>query len=219
VYVLKVSLAGQWKALGSELPDAWSQVQIRLELRDAATASRAAALLGPAQPFRAEPGVLRFASARNGTAPGPDGITRLLIRLDDARIGGQLSVAGTQTASARAEREVTSLAESWDGELARLPPDWSDLYGEIALLSTDYVERAAVLCIQMNPRREGESASLRFRAARRAGYGVSPGMARRCLERCDEEAIRGSVHVLRVLSDTHLVATQGPVWQLDGKTI
>jgi hypothetical protein len=44
-------------------------------------------------------------------------------------------------------------------------------------------------------------------------------MARRCLERCDAEEIRGSVEVLRVLSDTHLVATQGPVWQLNGQTI
>ena len=44
-------------------------------------------------------------------------------------------------------------------------------------------------------------------------------MARRCLERCDEEDIRGSVAILRVLSDTHLVGTQGPVWILDGQTI
>ena len=44
-------------------------------------------------------------------------------------------------------------------------------------------------------------------------------MARRCFERCDEEAIRGSIAILRVLSDTHLAATQGPVWILDGQTV
>jgi hypothetical protein len=44
-------------------------------------------------------------------------------------------------------------------------------------------------------------------------------MARRCFERCDEENIRGSLALLRVLSDTRLVSTQGPVWNLDGQTV
>jgi hypothetical protein len=71
----------------------------------------------------------------------------------------------------------------------------------------------------MNPRRVGDSATFRFRAAHQAGYGVAPQMARRCFERCDEADIRGSIALLRVLSDTHLVATQGPVWIADGQTI
>jgi hypothetical protein len=103
--------------------------------------------------------------------------------------------------------------------LAELPDDWSDLVAEVRLLSTDYVERAAVLCIQINPRRVGDSAVFRFRAAHHAGYGVAPQMARRCFERCDEENIRGSLALLRVLSDTRLVSTQGPVWNLDGQTV
>ena len=89
----------------------------------------------------------------------------------------------------------------------------------LELLSTDYIERAAVHCIQMNPRRDGKRTALRFRAARRAGYGVWPEMARRCLERCDAEGIRGTVRVLRVLSDTKLVQTQGPVWIMSGQTV
>jgi hypothetical protein len=44
-------------------------------------------------------------------------------------------------------------------------------------------------------------------------------MARRCLARCDAEEIRGSVVVLRVLSGSRHVATQGPVWLLSGNTI
>jgi hypothetical protein len=44
-------------------------------------------------------------------------------------------------------------------------------------------------------------------------------MARRCLERCDAERIEGAVSVLRVLSDSQPVATQGPVWIANGKTI
>ena len=44
-------------------------------------------------------------------------------------------------------------------------------------------------------------------------------MARRCFERCDEAAITGTIVVLRVLSDTDHVGTQGPSWILDGQTI
>jgi hypothetical protein len=214
-----MSLAGQWNELGSELPAGWSRADLRLELRDADTANRAASLLGPAQPFKAEPTVLRFAAAHDGSTVSPDAVTRLLARLDEARIGGTLTLAGSERAAVRSEREVKPLAESWQQELAGLPSDWSDLLGEIELLSSDYIERAAVLCIQMNPRREGNRSALRFRAARKAGYGVSPEMAGRCFERCDAEDIRGSVTVLHSLSDTRHVATQGPVWIVSGKTV
>jgi len=214
-----MSLAGEWKALGSELPAGWSSADLRLELADAASANHAASLLGPAQPFKSHPTVLRFTAALDGTAVSPDAVTRLLARLDEARIGGTLTLAGSHKAAARSEREVTSLAESWQTALAGLPSDWSDLLGEIELLSSDYVERAAVLCIQMNPRRDGNRTALRFRAARKAGYGVSPEMAARCFERCDGEQIRGSVTVLRALSDTRHPGTQGPVWNISGQTV
>jgi hypothetical protein len=111
------------------------------------------------------------------------------------------------------------LTASWDAAVAGLPADWSDLQAELQLISTDFVERASVLCVQCNPRRDGRRAALRFRCARRAGYGVSPEMARRCLERCDSENIRGAVVVLRVISGSRHVATQGPVWLAGGKTI
>jgi hypothetical protein len=213
-----MSLVGQWRELEIALPDGWVRVSVQLEIRDPGVAAQASALLGPAGPYRAGT-TLRFSSARDGSAQGPDGIARLLRRLDNARIGGELTALGSEKAVARAEREFTPLVESWDAALEELPDDWSDLVAEVRFLSTDYVEHAAVLCIQMNPRRVGDSATFRFRAAHHAGYGVAPQMARRCLERCDEADIRGSIAVLRVLSDTHLVATQGPVWNLDGQTI
>lgn len=112
-----------------------------------------------------------------------------------------------------------SLVEAWDGALRELPSDWSDLYAEFQLESTDFVEHAAVLCIQMNPRREGMRAAMRFRAARHAGYGVAPEMARRCFERCASESINGSITILNVLCDTKLVATQGPVWMVGGRNV
>ncbi len=169
-----MSLAGQWKALGSELPSGWSRAELRLELRDAAAASRAASLLGPAQPFRSAPTTLRFAAAADGSTVSADALSRLLARLDEAGIGATLTLVDSKVAAARDEREVALLADSWQEALSGLPSDWSDLLGEIELLSSDYVERASVLCIQMNPRRDGNRTALRFRAARKAGYGVSP---------------------------------------------
>ena len=214
-----MSLVGQWQDLQAELPEGWTTAALRLELRDHETADGAAALLGPAQPYRAEPTVLRLSVALDGSAIAPTGLSRLLARIDDARLGGQLQLASTHSAPTRVEREITSLVESWDAAVAGLPADWSDLYCELELDSTDYIERAAVLCIQMNPRRDGDRAAMRFRSARIAGYGAAPGMVRRCFERCDGESIRGSVSVLRVLSDSQLVATQGPVWLIAGKTV
>jgi hypothetical protein len=44
-------------------------------------------------------------------------------------------------------------------------------------------------------------------------------MVRRCLARLDERGITGSVEVLRALSDTRPVYTQGPVWYVGGKAV
>ncbi|MDX6513683.1 MAG: hypothetical protein QOE36_3187 [Gaiellaceae bacterium] len=214
-----MSLAAQWRDLQSDLPAGWTTASLRLELRDRGTADRAAALLGPAQPYRAEAAVLRLSVAVDGSAAAPNAVGRLFVRIDEARLGGELRLSGTSTAPGRAERPITSLVASWDAAVAGLPADWSDLYCELQLLSTDYIERAAVLCVQMNPLRDGHRSALRFRVAHTAGYGAAPGMVRRCFERCDAEAIRGSVSVLRSLSDSNLVATQGPVWLLGGRTV
>ncbi len=173
-------------------------------------------MLGPAGPYRAAPTVLLFSVARDGTATSPDNLVRLLGRVP----AGALSLSGSQAAAEPAVgRAVTTLTASWDAALAGLPADWSDLYAELQLSSTDYIERASVLCIQCNPRRDGKRAALRFRAARESGYGVSYEMARRCFERCDGERIEGSIEVLRVVSGSRHVGTQGPVWLANGKTL
>ena len=71
---------------------------------------------------------------------------------------------------------------------------------------------------QLDPR-EPERPGFTFRCASRAGYGVAPAMARRCFERLDEEGITATVSVLRVLSDTDNVATQGAVWPVAGRVL
>jgi hypothetical protein len=48
---------------------------------------------------------------------------------------------------------------------------------------------------------------------------VSPEMATRCFERCDEDGMTGEVEILRALSDTNPVGTQGPVWLVGGRAV
>ena len=70
-----------------------------------------------------------------------------------------------------------------------------------------------------NPARFGGKPAFRFRCSRVYGYGVDDAMARRCLARLDDGAIRGTFQILRALSDTHPVQTQGPVWYVGGRAV
>ena len=81
------------------------------------------------------------------------------------------------------------------------------------------LDRVALLCAPLNPARSGTRLVFTFRCSGGSGYGVSPSMARRCFERLDDEGIVGAATVLRVLSDTDNVDTQGPVWLVGGKTL
>jgi hypothetical protein len=143
----------------------------------------------------------------------------LLRRLDAEYIEGELELVSTGEPEAAPPTARPTLAASWDAELAVLPSDWTDLYCELELTSTDHLERAALLMAPVNPARYGGKPAFRFRGARRFGYGASPGMMRRCLERLDEEQIRGRLRVLWALSDTRPVATQGPVWYVGGRSV
>jgi hypothetical protein len=211
-----VGVAQQWKRIGSELPEGWVKVDLHLKLASREDANAAAAALAPAGPYRAGPTVIRFTVARDGSALGPENATRLLSRIPRGTLTVVESYGAARPAPARATPPLTV---AWDAALAELPADWSDAFLELQLGSSDFVEKASVLCIQANPRRDGMRAALRFRAARKAGYGIAPSMARRCLERCDDAGITGTIEVLRVLSDTDHVGTQGPSWILDGQTI
>jgi hypothetical protein len=182
---------------------------------------RAAALLGPAAPGRTDAG-LRLSVLRAGGGVGPDQAAKLFGLLDDERIGGTLALDRVgerpEPAADAAPRHV-SLAAAWRSALAGLPADWSDLQCELQLTSTDHLDRGALLTAPLNPVRMPGRSAFRFRLARRFGYGASPEMAERCFERLDEDGIPGRLEILRVLSDTHNVATQGPVWRVGGKAV
>jgi len=209
-----VTLVAQWRQIEAELPEDWGDARLVLTVDDENHASQAAALLGPLNPGRSGKQI-RLDTARRGA-----GLGRLLRGLDEEGIVGRLELVSTERAeptTAPISRE--SPAEAWDAALAGLPEDWSDLYVELELASTDYLEPAALRLAPVNPARYGEKPGFRFRCARRFGYGASPGMVRRCLERLDEAGIESEVRIVRALSDTKPVATQGPVWLIGGRAV
>lgn len=213
-----MALGKQWREIEAGLGESWGDARLRLRVADAGQAGRAAALLSPLNPWRTG-AELRFYAVTRGAGPRPDAIRRALERLDREGIGGALELVASDTAPAAPEIARATLAESWAAAEQTLPPDWSDLYLEVELDSSDYLARASLDMTPLNARREGGRPALRFRAAHRFGYGAAPEMVRRCLERCDEDGISGQLRILRVLSDTRPVYTQGPVWHIGGRTV
>jgi hypothetical protein len=214
-----VSLVDQWQEILAGLPENWADARLRLTV-EGDDATRAAANLGPLNPAR-RGNMVRFYVTRRGAGASPALVERLLARVDETRIRGTLELvgAGETTEPAAVELRRATLAATWDTELAALPPDWSDLYAEVELVSSDWLERAALLMAPVNPARYGGTPGFRFRVARLFGYGASPEMTRRCLERVDQEQIGGQLRILRVLSDTKPVYTQGPVWYVEGRSV
>jgi len=207
------------------LPRGWERARIELTAEEEDEADRAALILAPATPGRSGPTFTVYVhGGTRGLAPTPELVRRVVARLDSEGIRARVRLAGHEDAKAapappKAPAPRASLVESWDTLVRRLPSDWSDLYAEVELDSSDYVERGALLLAPVNPARYGGVATFRFRAASSAGYGVAAGMARRSLERLDEEGMTGRVRALRVLSDTSSAFTQGPVWRVDGRSV
>jgi hypothetical protein len=212
-----VAHADDFRALLEELPEDWDEASILVRFTDEGDARRAAALLLSLNPGHHDSAV-RFVVSRRAT-PLPELALRGLRRVDAARLGGELTLVSSRRSAPVPEKPRRSLAATWDAEVAALPPDWSDVYAELELRSTDNLEQGALLAAPINPARVDERPAFRFRCARKFGYGAAPGMVRRCLERLDGADIRGEVRILRALSDTKPWATQGPVWYVDGRPV
>lgn len=213
-----MSLVAQWNRLERGLDPSWSDARLTLRVRDDRARSRVVTLLAPAGPS-VSGNEIRFYVDRRGGGVGPEAVRRMLRRIDEERVSGILELVST---GQRAPEPVVSrrtAAASWDEALAALPADWSDLLCELELRSSADLERAAVLVGPLNPTQRTGRPGFRFRCARLRGYGASPGMVRRCLERLDAEEIGAEVRVLRVLSGSRPVQTQGPAWRLDGRAV
>src|SRR5207249_2738770 len=88
---------------------------------------------------------IRFAVDRRGPGVGPEAVRRLLKRLDEGRIEGMVELLRAQKAPPEDLRKRETLRAQWDRLLAVVPLDWSDIYAQVRLDSTDYLERAALL--------------------------------------------------------------------------
>jgi hypothetical protein len=213
-----VALVAGFRALLRELPEDWADARFALRMSDPERAARAAGLLGGIGAGR-HGDTIRFFTARRGAGHGPDVVARALGRVDAARLTGELELVSSGKAEPVPETRRPTFAAAWDAALGGLPPDWSDVYAELELTSTDDLERAALLTAPLNPARFGGRPGFRFRVARSFGYGAAPEMVLRCLGRLDEAGIRGEVRVVHALSDTKPWATQGPVWYIGGKSV
>lgn len=220
-----MGLVAQWSSIAEGLPERWADVQLRLLLDRPETANRAAVLLGPIGPGRAEDELRLSISAADS---GPAQLSRLLTRLDDEGIHGSLELISETDAPIDVEPVATlgvaleahaPLAVAWEELVASLPDDWSDLLCTLELRSTDDLPPAALAIAPLNPSRYGPDPVFRFRVARKYGYGAAPEMAQRCLARLDEQTIRGHLRLVEALSDTRPVATQGPTFIVDSRAV
>jgi hypothetical protein len=213
-----VGLAAQWERISASLPDDWERAELRLVVPEQRLRPRAAALLGPLTPGRAGEELRFVVSRRSGV--GPEAARRLLAHLDEEGIAGTLVLSASAAGAAVEETPARPLlAATWDELVAALPEDWSDLLCRIELTSSDDLPPAALLAAPLNPSRPAKELGFDFRVARTFGYGTSPQMTRRCLARLDEAGIPGRLELLRALSDSQPVATQGPVWYVGGKVL
>ena len=211
--------ADQWAQIEESLPPDWAETQLSFLPEGAVT--DAAAILGPLQPGRVGEELRLDVTRSDG---GAERARNLFRRLDQRRIWGTLALLGVQEeahadSAAPDVAAATSLVESWHEALSQLPPDWSDLLCELELDSSDHLPRAALLGAPLNPTRVVDASALRFRCSGKRGYGVSPGMARRCFERMDAEGITGRITIVQALSDTENAVTQGPIWRLAGRSV
>ena len=217
-----VKLVDQWAALERSLPTDWETVTLRLRTEQPGERSEAARILGPMNVGLVGE-ELSFTVRKAGGASGPEAARRLFGRLDKERIWCLLEQRDVVEAAPRLDvpepAAAQSLAGQWDDALDALPPGWSDLLCLLELDSSALLDRAALICAPLNPTRDHDHVGFTFRCARTAGYGVSPGMARRCFVQLDTEGIGGKVSVLRSLSGTDNVATQGAVWYVGGRVL
>jgi hypothetical protein len=203
----------QFRELESQLPADWADARLVLVVDDAARSERAAALLAPLGPGKVGNRIQLTVSRQGGSL---ERLRRLLARVDRDRIRGQLELVtySAEVAEPTREERVSwpPLEEAWLSAVAALPEDWSDLYAEVELASSDFLDLGALRLAPLNPSRPDRGLAMRFRVARSFGYGASSEMTRRCLARLDEEGITGRLLILWALSDSKAVATQGPVW-------
>lgn len=217
-----MQLAERFDLLCARLPRGWTQLPLRLVLTNVAQTDRAASVLGPLSPGRASDGFDLRAYATGQGTPTVASVRRALAQLDAEGIEGRLiteEASDPGVRAAEAPRAAPILESQWNTLVDDLPPFWSDALLELELSSTGDIDRAALLLGPVNPLLQPSGRAFQFRTAKTFGYGASTGMTRRVLQRLDDQGVGGSLRVVRVMSDSQPVATQGPVWRIGGRSV
>ena len=221
-----MALADRVDEIVRGLPRGWERARLELTVEEPEDADRASLVLAPATPGRSGSAFTLYVhDGASGLSPTAGLVKRVVARLDEAGIRGRVRLAGHEQGVAKegACRPGARGSDGAGGRLGRAPaPAPVRLVGPLRRggARLDGLPRARGAAA-----RAGQPCALRrpvelsLRAASSKGYGVAPGMARRALERLDDEGLSGRVRVLRVLSDTNAVSTQGPVWRVDGRSV
>ena len=213
----------EWEAIQRTLDSDWEDVVLSFVPEQGAM-NAAAGVLAPLGPGRLGR-ELRVHVRRGGG--GVDRLENLLGRLDRKRVWGELALVeshptpGEERVAQEPEAARPALVAQWDDAVDGLSPGWRDVLAELELDSTDFLAQAALAGSPLNPSRIPGEVALRFRVVGRGvgGYGTSPGMARRCLQRMDAAGVTGELRPLQAVSDVDYVATQGPVWRIAGRAV
>src|SRR5262249_30628803 len=119
-----VGLVDEWWEAEHSLPPGWKEALLSVLMHGENYARRAAALLGPANPVRSGLRVSLY-TAQQGVGIGPKGVARLLSRLDDEGLSGNLEVVSVVEGDAADAAGAGWLVDAWDTAVAGLPEDWS----------------------------------------------------------------------------------------------
>ena len=175
-----VALVEHFREIESRLPEDWADARLVLTVDDASRAERASAILASFAPGRLGTQV-RFSVPRGGGRL--DQMRRLLRQLDREGIRGRLELVTSAQRSPEAPAPRIAwrpAAEAWDAALMALPEDWSDLYVQVDLASSDFLERGALLLGPVNPARYGRRSGMRPARTGRTSAGRGAPLRRRC---------------------------------------
>ena len=188
-----------WQDCEAELPAGWVDARRQSDARGR-RARRPGDRAARAAPAAFAPGrdtiSLRHRPRR---APGraPRRCGAALARLDAERLHGAL-VVGVGRASGRPEPEARrphrACPSRGTRRSRRCRPTGATSSARSSSTPPTTSSRARCNMAPINPRRVGDTLRLQFRSASRFGYGASPGMVRRCLERCDAAGMTRSRH-------------------------
>jgi len=213
-----VSLVEELRAVESRLPKAWSQAHLKLVVSDPSSS------IGPPRSSSGD----AVETPRRALLHG---VARRQRRRGSSTYGGSCA-----SSTAKAWARGWKLVESVEGARATEPVRrgrWSSVDEQSRRCPpTGATSGASSSCSRRitrarRPRagpaqtvvvRRPPGSALPLRTA--FGYGALLGWSGACLRRCDRAGVRGTVRILRALSDSAPVGTQGPcgTWRPGGMT-